>query len=678
MPSHFKNSARDYFFLALCASLAYLPVTTMTYALKNDILALEYPIKFFISQCLREGISPLWFNTWALGFPLESILTWSVHSPLQLFFGLLFDYSIYTLHIEFIFYICLSGWSMLYFLRKHITDSGQLSWIIACCYMLSGFNVGSSQWLLYITATAFIPLCISFLLDILKKPSFENALSFSAIFYTMLTSVYAAFNIVTAYVIILIVLLFFSKLILRKENFKKHSFYLIFSGFITLLLCTPALLSTWHLLPFIDRGSAINANIHFFNSNYLPPGGLASMFIPFSSVRSFFTNTEGTMFHNYIGLFPLVFAPLAFKIHVEKRAYIPLACLIISFVFLCISFGNITPFRQWLNVLPGFSYFRNPGLFRVFFSFFFLVFCAFATKSQTAFFKSSSYTISLLTFTALFFVLILLNISSTSTITFNNGLKAGIQSLTLGQAILISSFIQFTFLLTLLIAKKLKRFKYIGILFGLELILNTLICTPYFTVSSYSVHQVNNILKIKHGFPVQNDSIHMPVVLFKDKSANFYHPNVFQKKVAGKEAYWGPLVLRHFTSADSTENSIYKNPLLYIDNTGVEQWARIDIQKPNFVSAHINTKQSVVVHFLQNYYPGWEAKLDNKPLSITIGKKGGMDVNVSTRGQLKFIYNKPFLWYLILLINIMVVTIFLYGLLLRLRIIFSFPLKQCL
>ena len=62
--------------------------------------------------------------------------------------------------------------------------------------MLSGFMTGSTQWLLYITAAAFIPLVISSLLQLLHSPTSRHAFQF-AVFYTlMFTSVYAAFNII--------------------------------------------------------------------------------------------------------------------------------------------------------------------------------------------------------------------------------------------------------------------------------------------------------------------------------------------------------------------------------------------------------------------------------------------------------------------------------------------------
>jgi len=65
-----------YLFISIAGVLAFAPVSFMLFGLKNDILTIEYPIKYFISECIHNGEAPVWFNTWALGFPLQSNLTW--------------------------------------------------------------------------------------------------------------------------------------------------------------------------------------------------------------------------------------------------------------------------------------------------------------------------------------------------------------------------------------------------------------------------------------------------------------------------------------------------------------------------------------------------------------------------------------------------------------------------
>src|SRR6185295_11407845 len=121
---------------------AFAPVSFMLQALKNDIVSLEYPINYFISQSIHNGEMPYWFNTWGLGFPLQSNLTWGLFSSPQMFFCAAFDYNIYTLHIEFIFFILLAGWGMYYLLQRWFLNDRRIALMLSICYMLSGFMVG--------------------------------------------------------------------------------------------------------------------------------------------------------------------------------------------------------------------------------------------------------------------------------------------------------------------------------------------------------------------------------------------------------------------------------------------------------------------------------------------------------------------------------------------------------
>ena len=164
----------------------------MIRSLKNDVVALEYPINHFMSQCIHNGEIPYWFNTWAMGFPLQSNLTWGIFSTPQMIFCSVFNYNIYTLHIEFIFFVLMAGWTMFHLLKKYFLRDESIAVVLACCYMLSGFIVGAGQWMLYVTAAAFVPAVLNSLLQLLKFPSFNHALLFGILYFMMFTSVYAA------------------------------------------------------------------------------------------------------------------------------------------------------------------------------------------------------------------------------------------------------------------------------------------------------------------------------------------------------------------------------------------------------------------------------------------------------------------------------------------------------
>ena len=184
----------------------------MFFSLRNDVVAIEYPIQHFISEGLRNGEFPTWFNTWAMGFPLQSVLSWGVYSTPQMLIGLLFDSNIYVLHVEFIFFIMASGCVMYKLIKTHFIIDKNLSLLLACCYMLSGFTVGSSQWLLYITCMTFIPLVIYCLLSLLKTPSLKYSILFATSFFLLFTNVHIYLTVASSYILIFFLIGHFTRL----------------------------------------------------------------------------------------------------------------------------------------------------------------------------------------------------------------------------------------------------------------------------------------------------------------------------------------------------------------------------------------------------------------------------------------------------------------------------------
>ncbi|MFL5788011.1 MAG: YfhO family protein [Flavisolibacter sp.] len=645
---------QPYFLLLLAAIVAYLPVSFMLYSLKNDIAGLELPINYFLSECIHNGIEPFWLNTWAMGFPLEGIITWSIYSPVALFFCGLFHYSIYTLHIEFIFFIALCGWSFYYLLKKHFLQDRTLAMLLSLSYMLSGFNVASSQWLLYITAVAFLPLIVCFLLDLLKYPGWRTSLLFTVTAYTVITSVYAAYSVIFIYLLAGISLWHISRELTLKRPVKNLLIFLSFSVLLIILLSLPAIIGTIDEMHKINRGTPILANKEFFNSNYLHPMGLLSLAIPFSILKMQWVNTEPTMLNIYIGLLPLLLFPTAVKNYIKERNKTSFIVAFLIVIFLLISFGELTPIRSWLNLLPGFSYFRNAGLFRIFVIFFILIYIgrAFRTINWNEFFELKNSrsllinnAIAILIFCLPFLVY---HLSAYSQLIHNStvGFKYAIQAMDQNQGFFVSAALQIILLLCLIICCLGKNRNLFLFMIGIDLVLNTLICTPYLSVSSYSVKDVNEILGSVKGFPVQSKNLGDVTTSYSINGAIWYNTNVYKKEVSSNDSYFGPLMLTDFILPDTSSQVYYAHPIVYGENGNV----RVLKQKPNYVSAIVNTADSMNVYFLQNNYPGWKANWNGEQVALLKGETGGMKVKVKGKGVIEFYYERTwFIWMVVLI-----------------------------
>ena len=640
---------RPYLLISLAGILAFAPVSLMLKALKNDIINLEYPINYFISQCIRNGEMPLWFNTWGMGFPLHSTLTWGIYSTPQLFFSTLFDYNVYTLHIEFIFFVLLAGWSMFYLLRKYFLKDEKIATLLAICYMLSGFIVGSTQWLLYITAASFIPVLISSLLSLLHFPSVKTAIQLAVVYTLMLTSVYAAFTIITTYSLILFLLIFFlTNKKNRKENFILTRFLLL-AGLFTIVLCLPCIYYTLELLKYINRGNPIEADAVFFNSNYLHPAALSSMLLPFSSVRMNFPNTEGTMLHTYTGLFVLLLLPASIRQAIKDKNKPAFFILGTALLFLFLSFGDITPLRNLLNVLPGFSYFRNPAIFRLFFIVCIVLFLAnqLQNKSfQNCFeFKKTSFSktvfFTFLVLLLLYLFVLLINPGQLKGLPINDTFLL-IKSMTLSQTLLISSFIQLVILVVFFILLKTRLYKTGLFLLVADLIINTLICTPYFSVSSYSLREAQHIFRSKKGFPVQHEKVNEVAAVYRDAKGNpWNNVNVFSKKVSSDESYRGPLTLEQFSAFSGSSPETFNKAVVYAEKDSIASRLKIILQLPAHVRVAVDFVQPDSITLLQNNYPGWSAYYNNKKIEFIDTDKPGMTIIIPPgKGVVDFRYKK--------------------------------------
>lgn len=651
----------------------------MIFSLKNDILAFDHPIKFFISQSIHQGQYPIWFNTWALGFPLQSSLTWGVFSTPQILSATLFNFNIYILHAELVFYIVLSGWTMYYLLKTHFNTDKKLAIILACSFMLSGFIVASSQWLLYITVASFLPFVTSRFLTLLKTPSLYNSFFFSISYYVMFTTAYAAFNIISTY--ILVIFSFFYIVFLFRNNtksfIKKTITHLTTAFLFTALFCIPCLYYSIEVFREIERSNTLIGQTTFFNSNYFHPKGLLSFLTGISSVKLHLQNTEGAMQNSYVGLFALLLLPASLLLNWNSNKK-KLILLMVSIVFLLFAFGPLLPFRDSLNILPGMGYFRHAAIFRFYFIFFFLLYIA-KTFSNERFsnivfghFKQQSLLIGTILFMLVIFLsIIILHFSSLISLLnsefFNPvSIKYLIISISFKQTLVIGSIIQFFILSLLLFSLKKGKIRLIFFILISDLLINTLICTPFFSASSYRPKEIREKFSSKQGIPLSNQKLHEIPSVYIDKNKNpWYNINVYQNKVSGNYSYWGPLILKTYSNQiDNNPNYLdqLSHEILYIktkDTSNNQRLTLID-QKPDNLLAEIFVPQNSEVIFLQNYFNGWKAFYNEKPVPILYSKDViGMKVNIPKgKGNLVFKYEKKWLVFSSILLHLLVIVFF--------------------
>jgi hypothetical protein len=665
-----KKVLKPYFLITIAGLLAFAPVSFMLRALKNDIIALEYPINYYISQCIHNGEIPYWFNTWGMGFPLQSNITWGIFSTPQIIFSSLFDYNIYILHIEFMFFVLLAGWSMFYLLKQYFLKDEKIAQLLAICYMLSGFMVGSTQWLLYITVASFVPLVLSSLLKLLSTPSLKSAFQFAIMYTLMFTSVYAAFNIITTYSLIIFIFTWLG-LTKTEKKIKAITFcHILLAGVFTFLLCSPCLFYTFEVLNHIARGSTISSDPIFFSSNYLHPSALSNLVLPFTSVKNIFPNTEGTMLNTYTGIFIILLLPAAIWQAFKEKNKPALIMLGAAVLFLIIAFGDTTPLRNTLNILPGFSYFRNPAIFRFYFILSLILFLGILLRSKSfpelltlksnPIAKKIHYTIGLLIIICL--VTLIASARSMNNLSFTS-ISDLIKQLNFNQTVFVSSSIQLAILILLLLVIRSGKLRLANLILVSDIIINTLLCTPFFSVSSYSLKEVNNILNSKKGFPIQQVNVNEVAATHTDSKSNTWNNiNVFSKQVSSNDSYRGPLNLLQVQNSDSSNilKDFFNKPIVSFDIPDKTSFAKIIIQKPTHIRTSVSCTEKVTIRLMQNYYPGWKVFYNNKEIPIIKDDNPGISVEVPVgEGIIDFRYERKTLFLFAILLHLTVIIYFL-------------------
>ena len=146
---------KPYLLLLIVLLIAYLPLSSFYFGMKNDAFSDNFPNKYFLSQALHAGIFPLWNPYMNFGFPVYADPGFAYWNPITWFFTLI-GYNAYTLTLEVLCYLYIAGICM-YNLGRYLKFSSYTIFAVAVMYICSGFFVGSIQYINFLTAAAFLP-----------------------------------------------------------------------------------------------------------------------------------------------------------------------------------------------------------------------------------------------------------------------------------------------------------------------------------------------------------------------------------------------------------------------------------------------------------------------------------------------------------------------------------------
>ena len=365
MTSYIRQRERHWFqiillFITSVAAFGSLFLHPPVHDFFNEFL----PERFVLVNSIRHGIFPTWNPYQSMGTPIHADPQSGAFYPPLWFFALFGEYTSISCAFDFILHAFIAACGF-YVLTFRFTRHRWASCIAAAGYIMSGFFVGNAQHLSWIIAGAWLPWVLWACFSLFEKPDLRNAL-FTAIFTAfLLTGGYPGFAFVLIYIIFAIFLYHAIRHILS-HDIQGLWRLLAFSGIAVvgcIILASPTLYSILSIRPHITRGEGLP---YESISESLTAPCLLSVLLPCSLCSNDITShVDASMCSLFMGLL----TPFFVVIGIIKNKNVPLWIFFgAGILALLTAFGTNLPFHKFAyNYLPLISFIRLPALFRIFF-----------------------------------------------------------------------------------------------------------------------------------------------------------------------------------------------------------------------------------------------------------------------------------------------------------------------
>ena len=361
------QQARIAGFFLLLTLLCYWPFSLGLFSAKNDNIIAILPLRYNVSEALRNGQLPLWSPYIYLGFPMHGDMQSGAWNPLVWLLSMVGRYDVTLLHLEILIYIFLAGLGMYRLLMK-IKCRHTPAMVGASAYLLCGFitDVGGSN-LPFLASACWLPWLFSSFYECLRTASKRSAILSGVWLWLLLVCGYPAFLIIAIYILLTGLVLAVAIRWKLNENRMPYIKKITVSSLLMLLcfalLSAPALVSFISILPHYSRGAGLSLSKSLEDS-YQPIFSISILFPSAAIKNNFYQATDlisRNLYFNGIllafGVVGMIYKPSRLKLILFAGATIALA----------LALGNELPLRSLtFRFLPLMNSFRHPANFRLF------------------------------------------------------------------------------------------------------------------------------------------------------------------------------------------------------------------------------------------------------------------------------------------------------------------------
>ncbi|MDN3654985.1 hypothetical protein QWZ08_05075 [Ferruginibacter paludis] len=616
-----------FFFIILL--IAFLPISSFLFFLKNDAFAGYFPPKFFMSESIHAGHLPLWNPYINFGFPQYGDMSGGFWSPITWIIASTAGYNAYTLTLEVLFYILLGGIGM-YKLTGFWNMDKRVREIAGVAFMCSGYIIGHLQHFNWISGAAFLPWCLWSYLSLLKQFSKNNFVLTVLLFYFLVSSAHPGI-IISAIYFFSAVLVFY--IINKKENINRtqqiKQLFLMHAGLLLLfvLLCAGMIAGYLDILPFFVRGEKISVTASLGNPTSFP--SWISALLPLATVKNDnLYQTDISMRNNYFSLVLLLFFLQACF---SKKNSWQKFLLIAGFLFAALSAGGI--FKTFAyKFIPLIGYVRLNGEFGIFTLLCFIIVAAIQLNKFIQYKESFSVLIQSIYYTILFilivcifygvyfavngkdsFVFILNSIALQHTLP--DKLKTLLDAVSFNDTLWIQGSIQLIIWLGIKHSLKIHNFNLLRSLVVADLIIASLLNIPFTGVGKTSVASIQNLLsQSPKGIPVP---ILQPINKIDTLQVNVKEIigdwSMYNKQIGVKEEVAYPIILKNMhayfeTNESNPRRNFLNYPFIFVEGSQNSDQVVIQSFSPDKIALRVLASNASNLILQQNYYPHWYFK----------------------------------------------------------------------
>ncbi len=643
--AHLKKTFHSILLISVVFLIAYSPLASFLFALKNDMFIGYLPPRFLMGEAIHNNQLPLWNPYISFGLPFYGDMSSSYWSPITWLIASTTGYNPYTLTIEVLLYLLLSGLGM-YFLSGYFSKNTYIRLIAAISYMCNGYIVGHLQHLNWLSGAAFMPWCLWALIKLHRERTLKSLLLSSVLFYLLISSSHPGIIIGSLY--------FFSAYVIAKfysdfkhagrtALFKNVKLHLLFTGLL-LLLSAGLIVGYGDIIPYFDRNQVVDLSLSLNQNTGLK--NWISFLLPFATTSgdNYFKNDPA--FRNiYFGL--IMFLLLLVSLFTKKSKQ-QIFFLVTGGLFLIISLGD--SFKLFTaKFLPLLGYVRVNAEFRIFAVLCFIVATTifmdrFITTKENYLKKLKLCLFALVGIMSALLIFSTINLISggESVIHYTNkvngslfsrdNVKQLLDNISIYDTLFVQCIIQILLLVFLQRAFRNGQVKTMFMIATIDIILATLLNLPFTGVGKVPVSTISSIQKKSPaGIPAptlqavkDNDTIPVDEVKligdwsFYSKQPGAAKPALYPVKLINNYTYY-------YEAAKDTTLRITDMPFVYISNSIIEKKPKKtkDVEQGNVVSyktgeliVKVIADTASYIVMLQNYYPHWYYKKDGKVLPV--------------------------------------------------------------